>query len=323
MAEIKYPIREALKKQGITQDELARKFGKTRQTVSRYLSDYERTSTVSDPDAQMEFDRLMASEMQRLKEQDGDYKLELIKARRENLSSEKKINDEEYKRLLLELINNHPDVTIYDSDGNPVERSTIDFENNWISPWDNEELINSLTESEKSRWEQLLDKAKKTNYELFRNGRIEQACILEKIWDCTEPRGKPIIYDDEFECVISEEEAGAELYNFRCDSFCLCNDNTARIYAEKLFIPEFEHNVEVEVLAIIEVITDKGMYHMETVKLEPQSYVYRYIGQIDNLVPGYKYVYSLSISAGDYDEVNEREYTLLEGYYAKESHPLK
>ena len=116
MAEIKYPIREALKKQGITQDELARKFGKTRQTVSRYLSDYERTSTVSDPDAQMEFDRLMASEMQRLKEQDGDYKLELIKARRENLSSEKKINDEEYKRLLLELINNHPDVTIYDSD---------------------------------------------------------------------------------------------------------------------------------------------------------------------------------------------------------------
>lgn len=324
MAEIKYPIREALRKQGITQDELAVRFGKTRQTVSRYLSDYERTGTVGNEHAQQEFDRLMASELQRMKEQDADYRLKLIKARKEHLSSDERMLKDDLRRFILDLIDSHPDVTIYDFTGSPVTKETLDLDEIWVNEMDNPELMSVLTEQERKSWERINAAHSKNFREQHRNYRIEEACTMEKIWGCTESKGKPIIYDDEFECVLSEEEAEDGLYDFHCESFCMCSGTTARIYTDGIDTPFFEYDRELDVTAFIEVITDRGLRGIEAVKLEKAKRGYsRYVGQIDDLIPGYKYVYSLSITAGDYNKSNKKEYTLLEGYYSKETHPLK
>ena len=324
MAEIKYPIREALRKQGITQDELAVKFGKTRQTVSRYLSDYERTGTVNNEQAQQEFDRLMASELQRLKEQDADYRLELIRARKNHLSSDEKTIREDYRRLILELMDSHPDVAIYNFTGDLVTKETLDTDEVWVNETDNPALMTALTEQERKSWERIRAAHSRNFREQHRNNRIEEACTMEKIWGCTEPKGKPIIYDDEFECVLSEEEAEDGLYEFHCESFCMCSGTTARIYADGIVTPFFEYDRELDVTAFVEVITDRGLRGIKTVKLErAKRACSRYVGQTDDLIPGYKYVYSLSISADDYNESNKKEYTLLEGYYSKETHPLK
>ncbi len=104
----------------------------------------------------------------------------------------------------------------------------------------------------------------------------------------------------------------------------MCCGGTARIYADGLNVPLFEHDVELDFHAAVEVITDKGLMYIGTVRLKnPDAYPFRFVGQIDDLIPGYKYVYSLGITAGDYDEVDDLEYTLLEGYSSRESHPLK
>ena len=88
-----------------------------------------------------------------------------------------------------------------------------------------------------------------------------------------------------------------------------------------MYLPRTEHDVGFEVTAVIQVITDRGLYCYDYVRMEPKG-LGNFIGETDSLVPGYKYVYSFSIH-GDAEEVNDREYTLREGYHAKESHPLK
>ena len=59
--------------------------------------------------------------------------------------------------------------------------------------------------------------------------------------------------------------------------------------------------------------------------LLPSEDLREHDSQTDDLIPGYKYVYTLVINEGSDspEEVNKQEYTLREGYQATESHPLK
>ena len=265
----------------------------------------------------------MAKERQRLVESnDKEYNRERLEAKRRVLNETERKNTVELEKLLREILINHPDEPMYDWDGERVTLETLDLEKMRVNYGQNEKLISVLTPLERSRWERICRDECDNSWKKFKNGRMHEAVVLEELWNTTEPRGKPVIYHDRFECAISAEEAGGELYDFECDSFCMCSGSTARIYTEDLHPPYFEHNVEFEVIAMVEVITEKGLYYMDSVKLEAPGYPGRFVGQIDNLIPGYKYVYSLSITAGDYDDVNELEYTLLEGYHAS-SHPLK
>ena len=319
----KYPIRAALKNQGIKHEKLADQIGRSRQTLSRYLDQYERDGKVNDEEAQKKLDSIMAAERQRLIESnDKEYNRVRLEEKKKILDETDRNNTLELERLLREILVNHPDEPMYDWNEKRVTLETLDLEKMWVNYGQNEKLISVLTPLERSRWERLCEKESDNLHKQVRNRRLHEACVLEDLWDSTEPKGKPVIYEDKFECVISAEEAGGELYEFECDSFCMCSGSTARIYTEGLYTPYFEHRVEFEVIAMVEVITEKGLYYMDSVKLEAPGYPGRFVGQIDNLIPGYKYVYSLSITAGDYDDVNELEYTLLEGYHAS-SHPLK
>ena len=319
----KYPIREALRNQGIKHEELAEKIGRSRQTLSRYLDQFERDGKVNDDTAQKELDSIMAKERQRLVESnDKEYNRERLEAKRRVLNETERKNTVELEKLLREILINHPDEPMYDWDGERVTLETLDLEKMRVNYGQNEKLISALTPLERSRWERICRDECDNFTKKIRNGRMHEAVVLEELWNTTEPKGKPVIYHDRFECAISAEEAGGKLYDFECDTFCMCSGSTARIYTEDLRPPYFEHNVEFEVIAMVEVITEKGLYYMDSVKLEAPGYPGRFVGQIDNLIPGYKYVYSLSITAGDYDDVNELEYTLLEGYHAS-SHPLK
>ncbi len=326
MEEIVYPIRDILRKNNNNQKDIAEELKRSRQTVSRYISEYERTGKVGDPAAQKLFDRLMAEENQRLLgEKDTNYRLNMARARRDMLSSKDGNLTKQYENLLKEILTNHPDIKIFDWKGNTVTLETLDLTKMWVNDIDNEQLFKILTDRERKEWEQLAEEQGETFHEMITNSRIENACILEKLWDSTVPNGKPMVYEDTFECVISEEEAGTELYNFGCETFCLYSGSTARIVAEGIWPPQTEHGVGIEVYATISVITDKGLMWMGNVELESAFPHDRYVGQIDNLIPGYKYVYSLGICEGEDgpEDVNKQEYTLREGYYAKESHPLK
>lgn len=328
MAEIRYPIRQALKSQDIRQEDLAKSLGISRQTVTRYLTQFETCGYVNNPAAQKEFERLMAIERQRLSGmQDNKSRLEKARMALESASERERNNNVRYERLLRDILANHPDVTMYDWEDRPVTLETLDLEKNWVNmdTFQNEDLDAVLTESERSRLKEIDSDISETFRMCDESSCIEQACIAEQIWDSTEPCRKPILYRDRFECAITEEEAKDGLYEFECDSFCMCSGGTARIYVEDLNMLGFVHNIEVEVFAVIEVITDKGLMYIDSIKLEKpeNNYPFRYVGQTDNLIPGYKYIYTLGITAGDYDELDDREYTLLEGYSTKETHPLK
>ena len=319
----KYPIRAALRNQGIKHEELADQIGRSRQTLSRYLDQYEHDGKVNDPEAQKKLDSIMATERQRLAESnDKEYNRAKLEERRKTLDETMRNNTRELEKLLREILVNHPEEPMYDWKGKAVTLETLDLDGMWVNYDDNEKLISVLTPLEKSRWERLCEDDSDNIMKRVRNSRLHEACVLEDLWDATEPKGKPIIYQDEFECAISAEEAGGMLYGFGCESFCMYSGSTARIYTEGLYHPHFEHNVEFEVIAVVEVITENGLFFIDSVKLESRTGFGRFVGQIDNLIPGYKYVYSLSITAGDYDDLNELEYTLLEGYHAS-SHPLK
>ena len=326
MTEIRYPIRKALRAQEIKQEDLAKKLGKSRQTLARYLNQYETMGYASDTDAQKEFDRIMASEKQRLNGlKDNSSRLAMAKMALSNASEQEKNSKVKYDRFLRDVLRNHPDIAMIDYEGNPVTEDTLDLEKMWVNFGfgDNDELEAAMTDDEKARLEEIQREDSDRIMNCITNSRIEEACIIEQLWDSTESAGKPTVYSDRFEYALSDEVGEDEMYHFGCETFCMCFGDTARIYADHLMEPDFEHNVQMEVFAVIEVVTDRGMMYIDTVKLErPGNNPFRYIGEIGNLIPGYKYVYSLGITAGDYDEVNDLEYTLLEGYSAK-SHPLK
>lgn len=321
-----YPIRQALKAQDIKQDELAKKLNVSRQTLSRYLSQFETSGYVGNPKAQKEFERLLAIEKQRLSGmQDNTSRLEMAKLALNDASVIERNNRIKYDKFLRDVLRNHPDIAMIDFDGKPVTEDTLDLEKMWVNFGfgENDELEAALSDDEKDRLDEIMKESCSNFMTSVKNRKIEEACIIEQLWDATEPDGKPVVYDDEFEYALFDEVTEDEMYHFRCETFCMCNGEKARIYADDLMEPDFEHNVEMEVFAVIEVLSDKGMMYIDTVKLErPGNNPFRYVGEIRDLIPGYKYVYSLGISAGDYDEVNDLEYTLLEGYSAK-SHPLK
>lgn len=326
MEEDIYPIKDVLRKSNKNQNDIAAELKRSRQTVSRYISEYERTGKVSDPDAQKLFDRLMAEENQRLLgEKDTNYRLNMARSHRKILASKDETLTKQFQTLLMGILANHPDAKMYDLEGNMITLETLDLKKTWVDLSDNEQLSKILNDRERKEWERLAEEQGKTFHEIYRDSRIEKACVLEKLWDSTVPNGKPMVYEDTFECVISEEEAGAELYNFGCETFCLYSGSTARIVAEGIWPPQTEHGVGIEVYAAISVISDRGLMWMGNVELESAFPPDRYVGQIDNLIPGYKYVYSLGICEGEDgpEDVNKQEYTLREGYYAKESHPLK
>ena len=326
MEEQTRPLRQVLKRKGLIQQDIADKLKRSRQTVSSYIDDYERTGRGSDPNAQELFDRLMADEHLRLLNiKETNDRLRISKARIEILSKRDKDPTGSFQKFLEEILRSHPDAKMYDWEGNVVTPESLDLDRMWVNYDDNEQLISVLTDDEKERWEGFLKEFGETFEGLHENGRIERACILENLWDSTDPRGKPIVYDDVFECVISEEEAGAEPYRFGCETFCMCSGGTARIYADGIRTPKFEHELDIEVYATIETISERGTIFIDSVILKPCGSPFRYVGQTDALIPGYKYVYSLGIrdGKGDFGEVNEQEYTLMEGYHAQNSHPLK
>ncbi len=321
MEENHIPIREALKNQGLKQDNLVKTLNKTRQTISRYLDQYERDGTVNDDKAQKEFDRIMALERQRMAMEDDGPRLETIRARKAVLQRTNEENRKELEKLLKEIIRNHPDVPMYDNDDKVVTLETLDLDRMWVNYINNEELVSVLSPSEKTRWEIIGNKDSDTFEQMIRNSRMEETCIMEDLWDATDPRGKPIVYHDTIDYSIPETDEDKK-YHFRCDTFCLCHDNSARIYADGLFLPFLADEIGAKVTAVIEVISSDGLVYVGTVELENPNYPLRFVGEIHDLIPGYKYVYSLNITADNCNDEDELEYTLMEGYYGK-SHPLK
>ena len=326
MEQNSYPIRQALKAQDIKQEELAKRLNVSRQTLVRYLTQFETSGYVGNPDAQREFERLIAIEKQRLSGmQDNRSRLEVAKLALSDVTERERNNRIKYERFLREVLANHPDVTMYDYEDKPVTAETLDLKRMWVNfgIGENDGLDAVLTDAERAKLEEITKEFGETFRVSLINTKIEDACLMEQIWDSTKPSGKPMVYHDEFEYALSDEVTEDGMYHFSCETFSMCNGGMARIYVDDLIVPHFEHKVEMDVFAVVEVVSDKGMMYIDTVNLDrPGNNLFRFVGRIDDLIPGYKYVYSVGITAGDYDEVNDLEYTLLEGYSAR-SHPLK
>ena len=319
-------IRQALKAQNIRQEDLAKKLNVSRQTVARYLTQYEKTGQVVNPNAQQEFERLKAMESYRaLGTKNIRFRTDFSRTALKDIPTKEKINKDRYQRFIRDMQIRHPGAILHDCEGKSMPCRSSDSDDSWddIETDDHKKLEDVLTPSERSRLEGIQKEISDMVNVGCEGSGIDQSCILEQIWDSTEPNGRPVIYDEEFECTIEDEMDKDDPYGFYCRSFCMCNGGTAKIYADGLVMPVFEHEIEVEVFADIRVITDQGTMYIDTVKMEKVRGTLRYVGRTDDLIPGYKYIYTLGITAGDYDDVNDQEYTLLEGYSAKESHPLK
>ncbi len=334
MEQFTYPIREVLRNKKIKQEDLARTLGRTRQTVSRYIAEYERTGKVGDPKAQAEFDRLMAEENQRLLDyEDTNQRLNMIKVAKETLASEDKERIEMYENFKKELRSNHPDLNIDDFVGK--------IYSNEIRPdqCDTEEQMAALSESEKQKLIRFIEDGVDNSRKHYKYMEMERGCNKEKLWDSTIIKGKPKVYYDEFFCSEPDDDYFWEPYNFKCETFCLCSGNTARIIAKGIEVPRFEHDMKMEVSAAIQVITDSGFLCIDKVVLEPvyaddpstwDPPVMYYDGRIDNLIPGYKYLYCVCIyegtgAQGIYTQhaYNAQEITLRDGGYWTNVHPLK
>ena len=300
MKKTEYPLREALRAQDIRQDELVKKIRKSRQTVSRYITQYEQCGKVGDETAQQEFDRIMALEKQRIAGLTNNG-TKINQAREEKKRAEEMMDryGRELEELLREILDNHPDVALYDMGGKEIARE--DAESNPLFTLDsNRVLMDALTPLERSR----LDALENEMWKSFRmkddSERIEEACDLENLWDATRSEGRPVMYRDRMYCetIIGDVPENEDV---ECNTFCLCHGDSARIYVTGADMLYHIYGFKVAVYANVYVITDKRIFEVATeVRLDKEEF-FGVSGTVTGLVPGYKYVYDYFI-VGDSDE---------------------
>ncbi len=316
MKKTEYPLREALRAQDIRQDELVRKIRKSRQTVSRYITQYEQCGKVGDETAQQEFDRIMALEKQRIAGlANNGTRINQVREERKRLEEKMERYGKEFDELLHEILDNHPDIPLYDLDGKEISRKEAES-NPMIALDMNGTLMKALTPSEKTRFDALDNET----WRLFRmkddSERMEEACNLENLWDATRSEGRPVMYRDRMYCETIFGDT-PENEDVECNTFCLCHGDSARIYvtgAEALY---YVYDFKVAVLVNVYVITDKRIFEVATsVRLDKEEF-FGVSGTVDGLVPGYKYVYDYAI-VGDDDE-NPMPWEFSSHAY----HPLK
>ena len=316
MEQIKYPLREAMKAQDIKQEEIIKIIRKSRQTITRYINQYERYGSVSDEVAQSEFDRIMALERQRLSGLNKKSRLEMANAEKketerltESLSSESAI-------LLRKIIGNHSDIPLHDMNGEQVDPTTMDEEELNLLPIWNQGLIDALTPSEKSEWDSLQSKWSDLMTRRDRYESTEEAYNLEVLWDSTIADGKPIVYDDELTCEIYSAD-DSDITGIGGRSFCLCSNDAARIFVKEPYTLEARYGVKTKVYAEVYAITDQEIVEVTgLVELDGTTASYRY-GTIRDLIPGYKYVYEYTITG------EGEENSLILEAYTNNAHPLK
>ncbi len=321
MKEVRYTLREAMADQGITYAKLVDTLKKSRQTLSRYVTVYERDGKVGDSAAQAEFDRIMAEQELRMMHLSSDRSMEEIEKAKEKNRAEERIFRRDYESFLRKILKNHPDLRLLDWNDEPVT-----FENlNLDRAWGNrpvEELDDILTEGEIREWDDLYERYGGIVLDMFDYSRAERSHILEKLWDSTIVNGKPRTYTDRYECVISAEEAGGTLYDFDSRSFCQFAGDSARIYMKEPRVsPEVDR--ELDFSATVWLIVEGDVIPVKHADMRRIGLGY-YVADVKGLFPGYKYLYSLNItvSADDSENLNDMEYTLMEGYESTE-HPLK
>ena len=319
-------MREAIRSVGISQKDLVKKIGKARQTVSRYLTQFENTGSVGDKVAQEEFERIMALYQQQLdSDTNRDKLLEIIRNEKNKLIDKEEAANEAYKKFIDAMLKKYPQVQVFDWNDKLVDHEHFDWDEEWINigEYDNETLLAALTDQEKSKLDSIICEMSTSFLDVVKKTELEDSYLLEKLWDTTNPGGKPIVYDDTFDCILEAEEVGGELYEISCKTLCMCNGETARIYVEELSLPDTEHELEFDVTAFIKVLTDRGTFHIENVDMECLGAPYEFVGQIDDLIPGYKYVFGIAVSLnGSTENLTEKESSLAEGYYTA-MHPLK
>ena len=321
MKEVNYTLREAMSDQGITYARLVDMLKKSRQTLSRYVTVYERDGKVSDSAAQAEFDRIMAEQELRMMHLSSDRSMEEIVRAKERNQAEERLFKRDYESFLRRILTNHPDFRLLDWNDEPVTSDNLDLDNAWVNrPLEIPENI--LTEDEIREWDELYDRYGSIVWDMFDYSRAERSLLLEKLWDSTIVSGKPRAYADRFECVISAEEAGGTLYDFDSKSFCQLAGDSARIYMkEPAVFPGVDRKLEYSVT--IWLIVEGDVIPVKHAGMRRYSAGY-YVADVRGLFPGYKYLYSLDIyiSADDSEDLDDLEYTLMEGYESTE-HPLK
>ena len=300
MGNINYPLREALKAQDVKQDELIKKIRKSRQTVSRYITQYEQYGKVGDESAQQEFDRIMALEKQRIAGLTNNG-TRINQAREEKKRAEERMKryGKEFEELLHEILDNHPDVLLYDMGGKEITRD--EAESNPLFTLDsNGALMDTLTPSERSRLDALEGELWKSFRMRDDSEMMEEACDLENLWDATRSEGRPVTYRDRMHCetVIGDVPENEDV---ECNTFCLCHGDSARIYVTGADSLYHIYGFRVAVYANVYVITDKRIFEVATeVRLDKEEF-FGVSGTVDGLIPGYKYVYDYFIVGDDDD----------------------
>ena len=321
MKEVNYTLREAMADQGITYDKLVGTLKKSRQTLSRYVTVYERDGKVGDSAAQAEFDRIMAEQELRMMHLSSDRSMEEIEKAKERNRAEERIFKRDYESFLRRLLGNHPDFRLLDWNDELVTSENLDLDRAWVNrPL--EKLDGVLTEDEIREWDELYERYGSIVLDMFDYSRAERSHLLEKLWDSTIVSGKPRAYTDRFECVISAEEAGCTLYDFDSKSFCQFAGDSARIYMRGPRVsPAVDRDLDFSVTVWLIVEGDVIPVKHADMRRNGSGY---YVADVKGLFPGYKYLYSLNItvSADDCEDLDDLEYTLMEGYESTE-HPLK
>ncbi len=316
MEQIKYPLREAMRAQGIPQKDIIKVIRKSRQTVTRYMNQYERYGSVNDVLAQNEFDRIMAAERQRLSGMNKKSRLETAKAEKKETERMTEILSSESAILLKKLIANHPDIPLHDMNGEQVDPTAMDEEELNLLPVWNQGLIDALTPSERSEWDSLQSKWSDLMTKRNRYESTEEACNLEALWDSTIADGKPVVYDDELTCEFYTAD-DSDITEIGGGSFCLCSGDTARIFVKEPYLLEARYGVKTRVYAEVYAITDHEIVEVTgLVEFDGTTTSHRY-GTIKDLIPGYKYVYEYIITGE-----GEENGVVLEAY-TNSAHPLK
>ena len=313
----KISLKEALKNQGITYEHLIQVIGKTRQTISGYIRQYEKDGTVNNAKAQAEFDRIIAEERSRiLALTSTDAELERIRSEIDSCTDRSNAAKEEMNRLLLELICSHPEIEIHDTSGHRITGESED-DIKKISRTDMDRLIESLTDEEQTRWCLAVTSSTRAILETCTNTRTERVLMLEKLWDSTSD-GKPNVYEENIEVMI-EDGPGYTKEVFRASSICLSDGRSADIYADQNLPIMGEYEVSAE----ISVICAGRIQIVARIRMGEINGCEGYKGHVEGLFPNYKYLYSIDIKGqfSDYDP-NPRNWKPIASCKTRE-HPLK
>ena len=321
MKEVNYTLREAMADQGVTYAKLVDALKKSRQTLSRYVTVYERDGKVSDSAAQAEFDRIMAEQELRMIQLNSDRSMEEIEKAKERNQAEERLFKRDYESFLRRILTNHPDFRLLDWNDEPVTLDNLNLENAWVNrPLEIPKDV--LTDDEIREWDELYDRYGGIMFDRFEYNSEERSHLLEKLWDSIIVNGKPRVYTDKYESAITAEESGGVLYDFSSKSFCQFAGDSARIYMWDL-TSSMGMESDLEFSVTIWLIIEGGVIPIQYVDMIEKHPGYFHVADVEGLFPGYKYLYSINInSANDPRDLDITENSLVEGYFSTE-HPLK